>query len=87
MICIYEADWKEIDDLEFDRLRSMRGECNPVIAGYTRVDGDQFGPGRMVETVWAIPDGRWIQCSDADAQNGGHRHWVGIPREQEACDG
>lgn len=40
-------------------VKGLRGdrdfnETFTVLSGYTRVDGDEFGPGRCVETVWGL---------------------------------
>lgn len=40
-------------------IKALRGdrdfmETFTVISGYTRVDGDQYGPGRCIETVWGL---------------------------------
>ncbi len=87
MLCRREAEWTEISEKEYGHLcRSVSFEETSLYAGYTRMDGDEFGPGKLIETVWKLPDGKLLQHQDADEQNGGRRYWRGTPILEDEND-
>ena len=66
--------WRACDAIAYRAAIEAAGgiEALHVMSSYTRIDGDEWGTGRLIETTWGAPD-PVVHHEDRD---GVHSYWL-----------